>query len=272
MQTSEEVGSPIPRALLRSPRRVRRKRGTLGPLLLGRILTAPMVIIAAILVAFVIFEPIVAFGIPAQSAKIIRQWPESKARRGMIYYVEYQFDRSGFIGRSQVLPVEYQALHVGQAVKAHLIHLGKVGYSALDRSLRTYALYRSILWFGADFLPGHWLGALPRHLALALAQPLAGMPRQGDLRRNHRQMPSRRRPSANFLHAHLSVPGHGNPALPPHAHSRPALRLFGRAGLGHHPLRPRPPKAKHRLRLLRLYRLVIGPRPQPRMRIRGPRC
>jgi hypothetical protein len=41
MQKAHEVDSPIPRALLRSSRRVRRKPGTFGPLLLGRILTAP---------------------------------------------------------------------------------------------------------------------------------------------------------------------------------------------------------------------------------------
>ena len=36
-------------------------------------------------------------------------------------------------------------------MKAHVIHLGPLGYSALDRSLGAYARYRKILWFGAAF-------------------------------------------------------------------------------------------------------------------------
>jgi len=151
MQESQTVDSPIPRALLRSPRRVRRKPGTLGPLLLGRILTAPLLAVFAALLAFVVLEPIVVFLLPAQPAHVVGQWQEFKVRRGIAYCIKYQFDRSGFIGRDGVLPGEYQAFEVGQAVKAHLIHLGPLGYSALDRSLKAYARYRMILWFGALF-------------------------------------------------------------------------------------------------------------------------
>jgi hypothetical protein len=151
MQGSEEADSPIPPVLLRSPRTVRRKPGTLGPLLLGRILTAPGLVVVAALLAFAVCEPLVVFLLPAQSARIVGQWREFKLRRGIAYYVEYQLDRSGFIGRDEVLLNEYQKFHVGQAVKAHVIHLGQLGYSALDRSLANYARYRMILWFCASF-------------------------------------------------------------------------------------------------------------------------
>jgi len=151
MQEPPKVDSPIPRALLRSPRKVRRKPGTLGPVLLGRILTAPVLVAIAALLGLVVLEPIVVFLIPAQPAKVVGQWRDFKARRGTGYYIEYQFDRSGFIGRDQVLPDEYRGLQVGQAVKAHVIHLGPLGYSALDRSLKAYAHYRMIFWFAASF-------------------------------------------------------------------------------------------------------------------------
>jgi hypothetical protein len=143
------VDSPIPRRLLRSPRRVRRKRRTLGPLLLGRILTAPVLAFVAALFGFVVLEPIVVFVLPAQPARIVRC--EFKTGRRGGYFVEYRFDRSGFTGRDQVLPDEYKALSAGQAIKAHLIHLGSLGYSALDRSPRAYARYRMIAWFVAAF-------------------------------------------------------------------------------------------------------------------------
>jgi hypothetical protein len=151
MHESQGAESPIPRALLRSPRMVRRKPGTLLPLLLGQILTAPVLAFFAALLGLVVLEPIVVFLLPAQPARIVGQWREFKARRGTTYYIEYQFDRSGFIGHDEVLPDEYQAFQTGQAVKAHAIHVGAVGYSALDRSLKAYARYRMILWFGALF-------------------------------------------------------------------------------------------------------------------------
>jgi hypothetical protein len=151
MQESQAVDSPIPRALLRLPRIVRRKPGTLAPLLLGRILTAPVLAAFAFLLGLVVLEPIVVFLLPARPARIVRQWCEFKARRGTAYYIEYQFDRSGFTDRDEVLPDEYNAFSVRQTVKAHLIHLGPLRYSALDRSLAAYARYRMILWFGALF-------------------------------------------------------------------------------------------------------------------------
>jgi hypothetical protein len=125
---------------------VYRKRGTLGPLLLGRILTAPVLAASVAFLALAAFEPIIVFLLPAQPARIVGQ-----GRRRAAYYVEYQFDKSGFIGRDEVQPVEYQSFQVGQAIKAHLIHIGPFGYSALDRSPRAYAHYRMILWFGDLF-------------------------------------------------------------------------------------------------------------------------
>jgi hypothetical protein len=151
MPASKEGDSPLPRALLRSPRIVRRKPGTLGPILLGRILTAPILIFFAALLALVVFEPILVFLFPAQPARVIGRWLELTRRRGTADVVEYRFDRSGFTGRDEVMPDEYPAFEVGQAVKAHLIHIGPLGYSALDRSPRAYARYRMILWFGAAF-------------------------------------------------------------------------------------------------------------------------
>ena len=151
MQKSPGADSPIPRVLLRSPRAVRRKPGTLGPLLLGRILTAPVLAVFAALLGLVVLEPIVVFLLPAQPARVVGQWREFKAREGTTCYIEYQFDRFKFTGTDEVLPDEYPAFQVGQAVRAHVIHLGPLGYSALDRSLRAYARYRMILWFSALF-------------------------------------------------------------------------------------------------------------------------
>jgi hypothetical protein len=142
VQESPRTNSPIPRALLRSPRSVRRKRGTLGPLLLGRILTAPLLAASAVFLALAVLEPIVVFLLPAQPAKVIGQ-----GRRVAAYYVEYQFDKSGVTGRDQVLPDEYQTFQVGQVIKAHIIRFGPLGYSALDRSPKAYARNRMILWF-----------------------------------------------------------------------------------------------------------------------------
>jgi hypothetical protein len=151
MDNPQAVDSPIPRALLRCPRVVRRKPGTLGPLLLGRILTAPVLVACAGLLGFVILDPIVVFLLPAQPARITRQWPTSQVHRGITDHIEYQFDRSGFVGQDEVMPVEYAAYPVGQAIKAHLIHLGPLGYSALDRSAAAYTNNRKILWFSAAF-------------------------------------------------------------------------------------------------------------------------
>jgi hypothetical protein len=151
MDQRQETDSPIPRALLRSPRIVRRKPGTLGPLLLGRILTAPVLAACAGLLGFVILDPIVVFLLPAQPARVTRQLRRPEKHRGITEYIEYQFDRSGFVGRDEVMPEEYAAFPVGQAVKAHLIHLGPLGYSALGRSAGAYAQNRKILWFSVAF-------------------------------------------------------------------------------------------------------------------------
>jgi len=130
---------------------VRRKPGTLGPLLLGRILTAPVLAVFAGLLGFVVLEPIVVFLLPARPARVVGQWREVKAHRGIEYYIQYQFDRSAFTGRDEMLLDEYRAFRVGQTVKAHLIQMGPLGYSALDRSPGAYARSRMILWFGAFF-------------------------------------------------------------------------------------------------------------------------
>lgn len=151
MPESQSLVSPIPPALLRSPRRVRRKPGTLGPLLVGRILSAPLLTVFAVLLALALLEPVVVFLLPAQSARVVGEWRDFKSHRGTTYHIEYRFDRSGFTGRDEVLLDEYLALQVGQEIKAHLIHLGPLGYSALDRSLRSYAHYRMILWYSAAF-------------------------------------------------------------------------------------------------------------------------
>jgi hypothetical protein len=137
--------------LLRTPRTVRRKPGTLGPILLGRILTAPLLAASFAILAVTIFEPLILFLLPAQPAHIINQSGQSKPRRGTVYYIEYQFDRSGFTSQDQVQPAEYAAFQIGQPVKAHLIHLGPVGYAMLDRSPANYARYRMILWLGDLF-------------------------------------------------------------------------------------------------------------------------
>ena len=150
MQEVQKV-SPIPRAFLRSPRRVLRKPGTCVPFLLGRILTAPVLAISAALAGVVVLEPIVVFLLPAQPARLLRQWRETKVRGGTDYWIEYQFDRSGFVGHSRVPQEQYQALHVGQPLMAHLIHIGPLGYSALDRTAADYARGRMILWFGTLF-------------------------------------------------------------------------------------------------------------------------
>jgi hypothetical protein len=151
MPEREEADSPMPRVLLHSPRRVRRKRGTMGPLLLGRILTAPVLVVFAGMLGLVVLDWFVVFIVPAQPARIVGQIRQFKARQGATFFIAYQFDRSGFIGRDEVMPYEFQPLWVGRAVKAHVIHIGPVGYSALDRSLGDYAQNRMILWFGAVF-------------------------------------------------------------------------------------------------------------------------
>jgi hypothetical protein len=151
LQTPPKAASPIPQHLLRSPRPVRRKPGTLGPLLLGRVLTAPVLLAAAALLALAVFEPVVVFLLPAQPARVVRQWSDYKAHQGSTDYVEYQFDRSGFTARDEVLPTEYSAFQLGQPVQAHLFHLGPLHYSALDRSPAAYARYRMILWLGVSF-------------------------------------------------------------------------------------------------------------------------
>jgi hypothetical protein len=151
MPGSQEVASPLPPALLRSPRGVRRKPGTLGLLLVGRILTAPVLAVAAALTGLVVLDAMVAVLIPAQPARIVGLSTDPKGRGGVAYYVEYELDRSGFIGRDEAQPLEYQTFYVGQAVKARVLHLGQLGYSVLDRSLESYVGHRLILWLGALF-------------------------------------------------------------------------------------------------------------------------
>jgi hypothetical protein len=157
MTTLQETDSPIPRVLLRAPRSVRRKPGTLGLLLFGRVLTAPLLACCVALTAFVILEPII-FMVPAQAARVVRLWSEFRAHEGTSFYIRYRFDRSAFIGQCEVLPEEYRNFQVGQAVNAHLVHLGVLGYSVLGRSLSAYAHFRMILWFGAFF--GAAIGAV----------------------------------------------------------------------------------------------------------------
>ena len=148
---SSVADSPIPPALLRTPRTVRRKPGTLAPILLGRSLTAPLLIAAAVILSLTLFEPIVLFLLPAQPAHIVGQSNQYKTRRGTVYFIHYQFDRSAFTAQDQVLPNEYPTFQLGQPIKAHLIHLGPFGYSTLDRSPKAYARYRMILWLGDLF-------------------------------------------------------------------------------------------------------------------------
>ena len=151
MPQTPVVDSPIPAVLLRSPRTAHRKPGTLGPLLLGRILTAPVLAVCAALLAAAILDLLVVLILPAQPAHVIRRWQNFQPHRGTMDDIEYQFDRTGFVGRDEVLPEEYEAFRVGQAVRAHVIRLGPLSYSALDRSWGAYVRYRKILWFGAAF-------------------------------------------------------------------------------------------------------------------------
>jgi hypothetical protein len=151
VQATKDVDSPIPLPLLKSPRTVRRKPGTLGLLLFGRIITAPFLAVAVVLLALGFFEPILLFVIPAQPAHILKQWQVYKDRVGVSNYVEYRLDRSGFTARDQLLPEEYRALNVGDPIKAHAIHVGPLGYAALDRPPAKYFRYRMILYFSAAF-------------------------------------------------------------------------------------------------------------------------
>jgi hypothetical protein len=151
MEIPEAVDSPIPAALRRRPRGVRRKPGTLGPLLLGRILSAPILIISMGLIGYAMVDPIVAFVVAREPAHITRLWTVFEGHLGMSDHVEYRLDRSGFVGREEVLPAEYDALRAGQAVDVHAIHLGSTGYSLLDRSWGAYARSRKLLWFAAAF-------------------------------------------------------------------------------------------------------------------------
>jgi hypothetical protein len=150
MPESPTNDSPIPPELRRSPRVVRRKAGTLLLVVVGRILTAPILAAAVGLVGLAVFEPVVVFLIPGQPARVVGKG-ETDGKRQAGYYVEYRFDRSGFTARDQILPGEYSAFAVGQAISAHVVHLGPVGYATLDRSWPAYRRYRSILWFGTVF-------------------------------------------------------------------------------------------------------------------------
>ena len=149
--SSSVADSPIPPVLLHKPRTVRRKRGTLAPLLLARIFTAPLLAASAAILAVALLDPIVLFLLPAQPAHVINQTGQYKARRGTVYYIHYEFDRSRFTSRDQVLPAEYPTFPIGQPVKAHLIHLGPLGYAVLDRSTGNYVRCRLVLWLGALF-------------------------------------------------------------------------------------------------------------------------
>jgi len=143
--------SPIPPALARNPRAVRRKPGTLGVLILGRVLSAPILVAFALVIAFTLLEPVVVFLVPAQPARVLRLWVDYQPRRGTTYDVAYRFERSGFVAREIMFPDEFEQLRDGQLINAHLVRIGGLGYAALDRSLRAYARNRMILWFGSFF-------------------------------------------------------------------------------------------------------------------------
>jgi hypothetical protein len=136
------------------------------PILVGRILTAPVLVFFVGLLGFVVLDAVVVFLLPARPARVVGQTRVYKARLGTAYYVEYQFDRSRFSAWDEVMPEEYRGLWVGEAVKAHLIFWGPWDYSALDRSVGDYAQYRMILWFSGAFalaigwviLHAMWLG------------------------------------------------------------------------------------------------------------------
>jgi hypothetical protein len=151
MPESPKTDSPMPKVLLRTPRSVRRKKGTLVHLVLARVLTAPIVAVAAALVAVSVLEPILVFLVPGQPAVIIGNWKDFKPRRGYSYHVDYRFDRSGFTAHDEVRLEEVEAFDLGQKVTAHAVHIGPIGYAALDRTLDAYARHRGILWFGSAF-------------------------------------------------------------------------------------------------------------------------
>jgi hypothetical protein len=149
---TQETTSPSTRAVPAPPRIVRRKPGTLGIYVIGRILSAPLMAVAIALAALVVLEPVVAFLFPPEAAHIVAQWRQFEARHGLVCYVKYQLDLSRFVGRDEVLFSEFSDYRVGTAVKAHVFHFGPTGYSILDRSIRNYARNRAILWFCASFL------------------------------------------------------------------------------------------------------------------------
>ncbi len=122
----------------------------MGPLLLGRILSAPFVAAAIALCAAAMIEPLI-FLLPAQPARIERLWSQFKARRGTFYFATYRLERSGFEAVDELMPAEYFSLRIGQRVQAHALHLGSVGYSALHRSVAAYARSRVGLWVNAAF-------------------------------------------------------------------------------------------------------------------------
>lgn len=152
MDPSREVQPPpTARTLPPAPRLVQRKPGTFALLLVGRILSAPFIAVAGALVVFAILDPAVVFLTPAQPVMVLNEWRDFHARGGMVCYVEYQFPQSGFIGRDEVLPNEFVRYSIGDAIQAHLIHLGRIGYSALDRTPAAYARNRLIVWFCGAF-------------------------------------------------------------------------------------------------------------------------
>lgn len=139
--------------LPRPPRRIRRRRGRLSILILGRVLTAPFVAVAAALAIYVLCDAAVMFLFPAEPAQIVDLWRDFKPHRGTQFYVKYRTTGTGFTGTDNALLQEFLGFHIGQPVKAHVFYFGRNnGYSLLDRSTLHYARYRMITWFCALFM------------------------------------------------------------------------------------------------------------------------
>ncbi len=137
--------------LPRPPRRIRRRRGRLSILILGRVLTAPFVAVAAALAIYVLCDAAVMFLFPAEPAQIVDLWRDFKPHRGTQFYVKYRTTGTGFTGTDNALLQEFLGFHIGQPVKAHVFYFGRNnGYSLLDRSTLHYARYRMITWFCAS--------------------------------------------------------------------------------------------------------------------------
>ncbi len=151
MPRTQEKASPTAH-LPPPPRRVRRRRGRLSILILGRLLTFPFVAVAAALAIYVLFDAAVMFLFPAEPAQIVDLWRDFKPHRGTQFYVKYRTTGTGFTGTDEALLQEFLGFRVGQPVKAHVFYFGHRGYSLLDRSALHYARYRMITWFCTLFV------------------------------------------------------------------------------------------------------------------------